>query len=259
MASTQSHYIPGFVGRNLRPSLLYGSPSVIHKFYYMLATISPQNPIRQQFFVVIFGWLEILHFLDRHIFQFYIPILSPWFLMTPLFSHQISHITIIPWNPHLIARSSFMLFAHSIDNFLASTMWNLHNLHIFPYHASFPWFSHDFPVISHDFPMEIGHEKDPRQDRQDGSRELRQLRAALRGRQQRGAAAGGLRRGGRGLPRCRGERPWENDHGGFRNDGLVLFEKDGLMWLNLYDLIWLDTKPFVGIDAGQKNESEMII
>ena len=43
------------------------------------------------------------------------------------------------------------------------------------------------------------------------------------------------------------------------NVTLVLFEKDGLMWLNLYDLIWLDTKPFVGIDAGQKNESEMII
>ena len=237
MASTQSHYIPGFVGRNLHPSCYMDHPVLSTNSTICWPQYPHKIPLDSNFSLLFLDGLKSFTYwtaiFSNFISPFY-PHDSWWHLY---FSHQISHITIIPWNPHLIARSSFMLFAHSIDNFSASTMWNLHNLHIFPYHTSFPWFSRDFPWFSHDFPMEIGHEKDPRQDRQDGSRELRQLRAALRGRQQRGAAAGGLRRGGRGLPRCRGERPWENDHGGFRNDDLMwlnLYEKDGLwLWLNV--------------------------
>ena len=153
MASTQSHYIPGFVGRNLHPSCYMDHPVLSTNSTICWPQYPHKIPLDSNFSLLFLDGLKSFTYwtaiFSNFISPFY-PHDSWWHLY---FSHQISHITIIPWNPHLIARSSFMLFAHSIDNFSASTMWNLHNLHIFPYHTSFPWFSHDFPVISHDFPM----------------------------------------------------------------------------------------------------------
>ena len=149
MASTQSHYIPGFVGRNLHPSCYMDHPVLSTNSTICWPQYPHKIPLDSNFSLLFLDGLKSLTYwtaiFSNFISPFY-PHDSWWHLY---FSHQISHITIIPWNPHLIARSSFMLFAHSIDNFSASTMWNLHNLHIFPYHTSFPWFSRDFPWFSH--------------------------------------------------------------------------------------------------------------